>query len=322
LLEDCLLDEPESLHLALAPGLAPGGKAWVAVCDKAWLQGHLRALELAGRPAGRIVPEIFPHAGPLHLHAIDALAPRLAVLGEAAGGVMLLPFNAAALALLPAAARGEDVNVFAEPGVASLAEALLQRKAGLRTRQQRWLDALRSPWDLAQFDLAATGRARTARRLSGAGRRLLKGSEWRLVRWGLVLLLLANLAGLNAAARQAQAALQAQRAAVHDTLTRTFPQVRVVLDAPLQMAREVAALRRTTGAVAAQDMEAMLGAAAAALPADRIADSIEFSNAELRLKGLKLSPQESAPLLARLKQRAYLARLQGDTLFITQEKTP
>jgi general secretion pathway protein L len=321
LLEERLLDEPESLHLALAPGVAPGGSAWIAACDKAWLRGHLQALELAGRPAGRIVPEIFPKAGSLQLHAMDGHPPQLAVVGEAADGVMLLPLTAAGLALLPAAAPGEDVKVFAEPGVALLAEELLRRGGGLQTRQQRWLDALRSPWDLAQFDFATTGRARTARRLSGLGQRLLKDPQWRLARWGFALLLLVNLAGLNLAARQAGSALQAQRAAVQGLLTRTFPQVRVVVDAPLQMAREVAALRRAAGAVDARDFDAMLGAAMAALPANRLADAIEFSGGELRLKGLKPSPQELSQLSLRLRERGYLGSAQGDTLLITRDKT-
>lgn len=322
LLEDRLLDEPQALHLALAPGVAPGGRAWVAVCDKAWLQGHLQALEQAGRPAGRILPEIFPREGLPRVYAIDGAPPQLAVVGETVGGVMLLPFTAAALALLPADAPGDRLEVLAEPGVALLAEEILRRKASLQTRHQRWLEALRSPWDLAQFDLATTGRARTARRLAGLGQRMLKAPEWRLVRAACILLLLINLAGLNIAARQAQSALQAQRAAVQSMLTQTFPQVRVVVDAPLQMAREVSALRRAAGAAAAQDMDAMLLASAAALPAGRTADAIEFAGGELRLKGLKLSPQEISELSSHLKAQGYLAMPQGDTLQVTAEKTP
>jgi len=110
---------------------------------------------------------------------------------------------------------------------------------------------------------------------------------------------------------------------VRGVLTKTFPQVRVVVDAPLQMKREVAALRRAAGAAAAQDMDAMLEASAAALPAGRAADAIEFTGGELRLKGLKLSPQETSQLSSRLKGQGYLARPQGDnTVLVTAEATP
>jgi general secretion pathway protein L len=89
----------------------------------------------------------------------------------------------------------------------------------------------------------------------------------------------------------------------------------------LQMAREVAALRRAAGAVDARDFDAMLGAAMAALPANRLADAIEFSGGELRLKGLKPSPQELSQLSLRLRERGYLGSAQGDTLLITRDKT-
>lgn len=57
LLEDVLLDEPEQLHFAVDPDATGGGGAWVAVCNRAWLSMHLRALDAANRPITRIVPE-------------------------------------------------------------------------------------------------------------------------------------------------------------------------------------------------------------------------------------------------------------------------
>ncbi|MDH4290581.1 MAG: type II secretion system protein GspL, partial [Aquincola sp.] len=44
LLEEQLLEEPDVLHFALAPGTAAGRRGFVAVMDKAWLRGHLSAL--------------------------------------------------------------------------------------------------------------------------------------------------------------------------------------------------------------------------------------------------------------------------------------
>lgn len=324
LLEDRLLDESEHLHLALAPGATAGGQVWVAVCDKRWLREHLQALELAQRPVTRIVPEFSPATGPLCLHAVgDADLPQLLVTGDAAGGLMLLPLTAAALTLIPVTSESEDgFQALAEPGVAVLAEQLLQRKVDVMTRPQRWLEAANSPWDLAQFDLASSSRTRTVKRLSGWVRELWQSPLWRPARWGVALLLLINLIGLNTWAWKEQSALQVRRAAIRDTLTQTFPQVRLVVDAPLQMEREVAALRQATGATSGRDMEAILAALGTTMTPGRSAGAIEFVAGEARIKGLQLGPEEASSLAIQLKGQGYSTRLEGDTVFIKQELAP
>ena len=60
LLEEHLLEEPARLHFALQPGAQSGSPVWVAVCDRAWLHEALQALEAAGRPVDRVVPEFAP----------------------------------------------------------------------------------------------------------------------------------------------------------------------------------------------------------------------------------------------------------------------
>ena len=320
LLEERLLDDPGQLHLALAPGTASSGPVWVAVCDRAWLRSHLQALEAAHCPVTRIVPEFEPETGPLQLHVIgEPDLPQLLATGEALGSVMRLPLSAAGLALLPAIADDQDLQVLAEPGVAALAEQLLQRKVSLLTRPQRWLDAAGSSWDLAQFDLASSSRSRTFKRLSSIGREWLQSPVWRPARWGVVLLLAANLLGLNAWAWKEQSALQSGRAAAQAMLTQTFPQIKVVVDAPLQMEREVAALRQATGASSGRDLETMLAAVGSALPADRAAGAIEFSAGEARIRGLRLSAQEGSALAIRLKSQGFTARLEGDVLTVKQD---
>ena len=328
LLEDRLLDEPGQLHLALAPGAVSGAPVWVAACDRAWLRGHLQALEASGKPVARIVPEFAPETGALQLHVVgEADQPFMVLTGQTVGGVMRLPLGSAGLALvqqIPQLAdieAGEELLTLAEPAVAALAEQLLQHKVSLLTRQQRWLDASRSPWDLAQFDFTNTSRTRTVKRLSSVGREIWQAPGWRPARWGAAVLLLANLLGLNAWAWKEQSALQARRKAIETTLTQTFPQVRVVVDAPLQMEREVAALRQATGAASGRDLEAILAALGAATPAEKSASAIEFSAGEARIKGLQLSTQDSSNLSARLKGLGYSARLEGDTAIIKQDST-
>ena len=328
LLEDRLLDDAARLHLAIAPSVDASGSIWVAACDRQWLGAHLHALEAAQRPVGRVVPEFEPDSGPMRLYALDEPdAPQLVITGQNAGGVIRLPLTASTPAMIEAlpAEAGEQnaqVLVLAEPGVAALAEQILQTKVSLMTRPQRWLDASRSPWDLAQFELVSSGRTRTVKRLSGIGRALLQSPAWRPARWGVVALLLGNLLGLNAWAWREQSGLEATRASLRSMLTQAFPQVRVVVDAPLQMEREVAALRQASGAASERDLETMLAVTGAALPAGRVPGSIEFAAGEARFKGLQLNAQEGSSLALQLKSLGYAARVEGETTIIKPDGSP
>lgn len=328
LLEDRLLDDATRLHLGVAPVVNANGSVWIAACDRQWLATHLQALEAAQRPVSRVVPEFAPDTGPMRLYALDEPdAPQLVITGENAGGVIRLPLTASApgmIEALPAEAGEQDVHVLvlAEPGVAALAEHILQTKVSLMTRPQRWLDAARSPWDLAQFDLVSSGRTRTFKRLSGIGRELLQSPAWRPARWGLVALLLGNLLGLNAWAWREQSALEATRAALRGMLTQTFPQIRAVVDAPLQMEREVATLREASGAASERDLETMLAVAGTAMPVGRVPGSIEFAAGEARLKGLQLNAQEGSSLALQLKSLGYAARVEGDSTIIKPDVSP
>ena len=328
LLEDRLLDDAARLHLAVAPAVNASGSIWIAACDRLWLAAHLQALEAAQRPVSRVVPEFAPDTGPMRLYALDEPdAPQLVITGENAGGVIRLPLTASApgmIEALPAEAGEQDAHVLvlAEPGVAALAEQVLQTKVSLMTRPQRWLDAARSPWDLAQFDLVSSGRTRTVKRLSGIGRELLQSPAWRPARWGIAALLLGNLLGLNAWAWREQSALEATRASLRSMLTQAFPQILVVVDAPLQMEREVATLRQASGAASERDLETMLAVAGAAIPVGRVPGSIEFAAGEARLKGLQLNAQEGSSLALQLKSLGYAARVEGETTIIKPDASP
>ena len=320
LLEDRLLDDAAHMHLALAPAANAGtGGFWVAACDKAWLHCHLQALEAAGRRVARVVPEFAPDIGALSLHAIsDANLPLLIITGGGASGVMRLPLTLAALALVPDVSGDEDTLIFAEPVVAELAEQLLQRKVGLVTRPQRWLEAARSPWDLAQFELASSSRLRTVKRLTGLGRGLLQSPAGRPTRWGFALLLIVNLVGLNVWSWQVQNNLQNRRTAFAATLTQTFPQVKLVVDAPLQMERELALLRQASGASTGRDLEPILAALGSVARADLSLGAIEFMGGEVRLKGLQLPVPEASQMTEKLQRLGYAARQEGDTFFVKQ----
>ena len=330
LLEDRLLDDLDKVHFALAPQTrtAPNGQTWVAACDKSWLQSHLQALELAEKPATRVVPEFSPDLAALQLHAVgDEDSAFWITTGAAVGGLMRLPFSAAALSMIPTPQDPQDSQnwtAFAEPALAAQTEQMLQSKVNLVTRPQRWLDAASSPWDLAQFDLARNARSRTVKKLSGWLSELLRAPQWRPVRWGAAALLLANLVGLNVWAWQQNASLAATRAAVQSTLTQTFPAVRVVVDAPLQMQREVSTLRQASGGVSSSDLEALLAALSAVIQPGRSLTSIDFASGEMRVKGLaggngngaEANPQELGAMTSQLKSRGYAGQQDGDVFVV------
>ena len=320
LLEDRLLDETTQLHLALEPAAGPGGgPVWVAACDKSWLHGHLQALETAQRRVSRVVPEFSPEAGVLRMHVISVAGlPQLIMTGGQVAGVMRLPLTTAAMALAPSTEDDAEILMFAEPEVVELAEKLLQRKVELTTRPQRWLEAAQSPWDLAQFELASSSRLRAFKRLTMFARDLLHAPAGRPARWGFALLVVIHLVGLNIWSWQVQNNLQAQRTAITTTLTQTFPRIKLVVDAPLQMERELVVLRQTSGTLSGRDLEPVLAALGSVARADLSLGAIEFMAGETRLKGMQLGAPEASQLSEQLQRLGYAARQDGDTFFIQQ----
>jgi general secretion pathway protein L len=133
----------------------------------------------------------------------------------------------------------------------------------VQTDAERSLQAARSLWDLRQFDLAR--RRRGSRALRDMGKRFLSPA-WRPVRVGLVALALLQVVGLNAWAWSQRRAIDNKRQAQVALLKTTHPQVRAVLDAPLQMQRETEALRALAGRPGDGDLETLLSAAASAWP--------------------------------------------------------
>lgn len=331
LLEDRLLDDPAQLHFALQPGAQAGAPVWVAVCDRSWLRDNLQALEAAGRPVSRVVPEFAP--GPTASGGTEVCVlgspsePQMVLCGQGADqSVTLLPLSAAVLGLAgltPGAADEAAAPVVrADPAVAEHAERTLGRQVTLHTASQRALDAARSDWDLAQFELASTSRTRAMRKAGSAASALLYAPQWRAARWATSLLLAAHVVGLNVWAWQEKQSLVSKQAAVRSALTATFPQVKVVVDAPVQMERELGLLRQKAGAVSPRDLEPLMAATGGSLPDGRIPEAIEFAPGELRLRGVALAPDEESVFNTRLQAAGYRARTEDSTLLVRTEVAP
>lgn len=317
LLEDQLLDEPEALHFALQPGAVAGVPIWVAVCERAWLHAALQELEAAGHRVDRIVPACAP--GPTASGGVECTVigtpdePQalLAGLGETQA-TSLLPLTSPALAHL----LDDDALLRAEPAVAALAEHAFGRPAMLQPPEEGLLAAARGAWDLAQLDLANNRRQRALRWVAGGANSLWRAPEWRATRWALGLLVLLHVVALNLWAWQDARALARQQAAVRGVLTQTFPQVKLVVDAPVQMDKEVQLLRQQTGALSKGDLESLLTAAAATLPAAQVPTRIAYADGQLQLAGLTLSPEQLAQLAPQWAARALAARSENGALVL------
>jgi len=282
LLEEGLLDDDDALQLAL-PAKAPAGQpCWVAVVDKVWLATTLGRLEAGGLDIERVVPVSQPADEPSG-HFFTAFAEGAAeralslVLCQPDGVLTLRLAGTLARALAPAA----TTRWTATPAAAAAAEHWLGAPVALLGDGERALAALRTPWNLRQFELAPKHRGTRALR---EGLRRFLSPEWRGVRRAAVALVVVQLVGLNLAAWRAQQAIDAKRSALGALLTSSHPGVRVVYDPPVQMRREAERLRIAAGRPGDADFEVLLGAAAAAWPDGQgPVQQLRFENSRLVL---------------------------------------
>lgn len=313
-MEEQLLDDEAQTHLAVAPQAAAGAPTWVAAVHKPWLQAQLAALAAAGRPVDRVVPAWAPGTGP-SAHFLHPTGPAPAA--SQPQGVWLALADAEHALCLPLAgnsaaagaaghaqawlarwvAAGAEVS--ATPGAATVAERTLGRAVAIRSEAEQALAAVQQPWQLLQFDLAPR---RRGSRLLGSALQQLRSPAWRPVRWGLAALVVVQLVGVNVQAWQLQQDLKARRTAMTELLRSAHPQVRAVLDAPVQMQRETALLREAAGVAGPADFETLVGALAQAWPEGQPpATQLRYADGRLSLPVAQFNPAQSEPLRQRLQ---------------------
>lgn len=307
LLEEALLDESEQVHIALMPGATAGQACVLAVCEKAWLSAWMETLERAGIKVERVVPEIAPDvlvqegvcSGVSHSGWVTALQ----------GGVLMtvpLQRDAASVQCAPL--------YHALPATFNEAAHVLGADNVQLDSDKEWVQRmLQTQWELMQHGFAATPLQRMRRKLLAGWRGVLSAPQWRASRLAVAALAIVGVVGLNAQAWTQQRALMAKYQAVLNTAQQTFPQLRVVIDAPLQMQRELQALRQAAGVMGAADLEPMAAAAGAALHSAGLkAHAVEYNGAQLLLRGL--GPQQLAAVNEQLQGSRYVAEVMGDAL--------
>lgn len=348
LIEEQLLDDTAALHIASyrPAGEVDANACWLAVCDKAWLVQQVQAVQAAGlsisriaahsypvaaepsEPGGSIAPEGMgsdgstpPSAARVHVSG----TPETASITVANAHGVLTAALAQARAVWPGLADAYGLGaayITAEPAVAAAAEAALGCKVAIVQSSQQALQALLDArsmgLDLAQGDLAVAGRGRWLQQVSSVGRDLLAAPAWRAARWGAVWLLLAHVVGLNAWAWNERTSLEAKRRQTSQILSQTFPNVKVVVDAPVQMQRELAVLRQASGGLGNRDLESMLARFALQAPTATAPTAIEFASGEVVLKGAGLNATQLAEFQPKLRSAGLAARVDGERIVLSE----
>jgi len=321
LVEEQLLDDEQAVHLALAPQSASGSLTWVAAVHKRWLAQHLEHLEKAGSFVDRAVPALWPEEpGSGHFFAssdsADGSSAQTWLAYSDADGVRCARMAGTWVReQLPGWGR-EGTRWSASPAVAAQAERWLGAAVAVRSDADHALQAVRSLWNLRQFELAA--RARGSRWLRDAWRRVFSPA-WRPARVGLLALVVLNLIGINLWALRQRAEIEGRKDAMVALVKSSHPQIGTIVDAPAQMRRATDTLRAAAGRVGDADFEAALAAAAIAWPDGQApvqslrfeagkltlvvgvwgADQIERFRANLRSAGWSVEAAEGRLVLAR-----------------------
>jgi general secretion pathway protein L len=286
MLEEALLEDPDDMHLAVAPQARIGQPTWIAACDHKWLTSQLMALEKAKIRVERVVPGVSPDEPPSAYfyelneagHSDAETGSEMLLTWSTADGVATWPVaGTLSRALLPDPLPVQ-ARFFATPPVASPAERWLGRAVTVQGQPDHLLLAGRSLWNLLQFEL--TPRSKGLYALTDKWRRFM-GPQWRPARIGLLALLGAQVLGVNLWAWQQQQLVKTKRAAMVQLLKQAHPQIGAILDPALQMQRETEALRAQAGQAADNDLEALMAAVASAWPAEQPTGGLQYDGAAL-----------------------------------------
>jgi general secretion pathway protein L len=316
LLEEQLLDEPAALHLALCK-LPGSDQQWVVACNKAWLLQSIAALQEAGLQPSAIAPQAWPQEE-ASAHATGRSPEAAQLILSDAQGVLCWPLPQAALLGLP-----PEMPLTAEPAVAATVEELLQRRAQVMQGSQRAMQsaAQAKAWglDLAQGDVVLSGSGRALQSISEGIRNFLLAPQWRAARWGAALIVLANLVGLNLWAWGEASKVQAQRDQIKQILASSFPNVKVVVDAPLQMQRELASLRQSQGQLSGRDFESIYARFSNVVQISIAPNAIEYIANEVSINGANLPASQLEALAPKLQYAGLTVRSDAQRLIVSQK---
>ena len=324
-LEDQLLDDEAAVHLAIAPEAGAGAPSWVAAMHKQWLTEHLTTLEKAGAFVERVVPALWPgdlaqgHFFTSTDSTDGSSAQTWVVFGDAHGVHCLRMAGTLIRDQLPVwSAQG--VRWSASPAVAAQAERWLGAPVAVLSDAEHALQAVRSLWNLRQFDLAP--RARGSRVLRNAWKRALTPA-WRPIRLGLLSLVVLQIVGMNLWAWHQRRAIDERKLAMVSLLKASHPSIGTIVDAPLQMRRATDNLRASAGRVGDADLESALAMATVAWPDGQApAQSLRFESNRLTLVVSGWSADQVERFRARLRSAGWALESTEGRLTLTRAEAP
>jgi general secretion pathway protein L len=327
MLEDALLDDPEITHFALPPDAIAGEQVWIAAMNRPWLRNHLAWLQKAEVFVDRVVPSAWPdEAGIGHFFEDYASAPttqgeyRVLLSWSHAGGASVLALQGQWGKYLLQQPTAQNARWTASPGAAAEAQAWLGAPVNVVPEAQRLLQAARTLWNFRQFEL--TRKNRGLRALRDLWRQFMS-SHWRMVRHGLIALVVVQLVGINIWAAYLHSQWKSKEHTLRTLVKLTFPRASgtdLQRDPLATMEREVQNLRVQAGKPGEDDFETLTGAAAAAWPTDRPAvDRLKFQVGQLSLSALGWSESQIQNFIAQSSPLGYSAASQDGYLILTSK---
>jgi len=313
-IEDKLVGEPDTVHVA-AGATSPGGRIALAAIDKVWLARVLARLNAAGLRPRSAWPETL----------LPALPP--------AGWVMVWDGRSGFLRSGAQAGLSLDEGSAAQPPAAlvlSVAEARAAASPPQRL-QVRLRDAVPPPdveaWSHALGVTVEMGAAWSPLQhpdTPSGGIDLLQGvfaasnlarDWWPVLRLPLVLVGLLVLLQVGATTTEwvlLKREKQQLQTAMEQHFRKAFPDARVVVDAPLQMQRNLAELRSASRQLTPGDFLPLLARAATALDADsrNHLRAIHYDAGQLRLEVALPDRAAADVLLARLNGAGLDSRIE------------
>jgi len=287
-IEDKLVAEPDAVHVAAGPRLADGQTA-LAVIDKSWLKrvlARLQAARLQPRNAWpeTLLPELpadgwvmvwdgrggFLRTGAqsgMHLDGGSAVQPPAALALSVA--------QARASALLPHHLLLRLRDATPPPDVEAWSHALgMAVEVGVEWSPLQHPDSRGGGIDLLQGEFAPSGVSRDL---------------WPRLRLPLVLAGLIALVQIGATTIEwllLSREKQLLQVSMERSFRQAFPDARVVIDAPLQMQRNLAELRGASGRLSPLDFLPLLARAATALDADSRSQlrALHYDSNQLRME--------------------------------------
>jgi general secretion pathway protein L len=191
----------------------------------------------------------------------------------------------------------------ASPAVAAQAERWLGAPVAVVSEAEHALQAVRSLWNLRQFELAP--RARGSRLLRNLWKRALTPA-WRPVRLGVLSLVALQVAGLNLWAWHQQRSIDDKKQAMVSLLKASHPNIGTIVDAPLQMRRATDNLRAAAGRIGDADLESALAMATLAWPDGQApVQSLRFETNKLTLVVTGWSADQIERFRARLRSAGW-----------------